>query len=612
MIRRSGTRTTRSHSRLSRLAVPVAALAALALPAASALPASARPAPDQQSPQIVGGTATATNAYPWIVDVRTSSGSHFCGGTLIAPTWVLTAAHCMAGRTASGLSLLIGQSDRVSGTGGEVRSVAEIRTFPGFTSVGGGKDVSLLRLSTASARTPIVVASSAERNLWMPGVTARTIGWGATSSGGSSVTQLREVDVPVQADSAMAAASSYGSRFLSATMLGAGPMAGGQDSCQGDSGGPLAVNTAAGWRQIGIVSWGDGCAAVNKPGIYTRIGVASLNDWIRTNATTAAPDGVGGRSGDVNGDGKDDLAVFTRGSAADVFVAKSTGTSFSGTGVKWHDWFAAGNELPLMGDFNGDGRSDVATFTRGSSADVYVALSTGSAFTGTSVKWHDWFAAGAEIPAVGDFNGDGRDDIATFTRGGTGDVYVALSTGSSFVGTSVKWHDSFAYGAEIPQVGDFNGDGKDDLAVFTRGGAGDVYVALSTGSSFVGTAVKWHDSFTYGSEFPAIGDFNGDRKDDIAVFTRGGAGDVYVALSNGSSFVGTAVKWHDTFDFGDEIPGVGDFNGDGRDDISVFTRGGTGDVYVATSTGSSFVGTAVKWHDTFAYNAEVPMGAQLW
>lgn len=65
----------------------------------------------------------------------------------------------------------------------------------------------------------------------------------------------------------------------------------------------------------------------------------------------------------------------------------------------------------------------------------------------------DFFAVGTEIPAIGDFNGDGRDDIATFTRGSAADVFVALSNGSSFVGTSVKWHDFFAVGAEIPQPG---------------------------------------------------------------------------------------------------------------------------------------------------------------
>ena len=289
-----------------------------------------------------------------------------------------------------------------------------------------------------------------------------------------------------------------------------------------------------------------------------------------------------------------------------------TATMSLGAETKWHDYFSINSEVPLSGDFNGDGRTDIVTFTRGSTGDAYVALSNGNGFDGTGWKWHDAFCFGSEIPLVGDFNGDGKDDIATFTRGTTGDVYVALSTGSGFVGTGWKWHDDFCFGSEIPLVGDFNGDGNDDIATFTRGTTGDVYVALSTGNGFSGTGWKWHDSFCFGSEIPLVGDFTGDGKDDIATFTRGTTGDVYVAVSYGNTFAGTGWKWHDNFCFGSEIPQVGDFNGDGRDDLATFTRGTTGDVYVATSTGwGGFNGTGVKWHEYFCYGNDVPLVADF-
>jgi len=304
--------------------------------------------------------------------------------------------------------------------------------------------------------------------------------------------------------------------------------------------------------------------------------------------------------------------TFTRGGAgsANVFVALSNGSAFIGNAVKWHDFFGLGNEIPLTGDFNGDGRDDVVVFTRGGAADVYVALSNGSAFIGAGVKWHDAFAFGSEIPMVGDFNGDGRDDIATFTRGNTADVFVALSNGSSFVGNGVRWHDLFAPAWRIPMVGDFNGDGRDDIASFTRGAAADVHVALSTGSAFRAAAL-WHDFLAVNSEVPLVGDFSGDGRDDIATFTRGSSNDVYVATSNGSSFVGTGVRWHSSFGFTAEVPGAGDVNRDGRADIMAFTRGSAGDVFVALSSGSAFSGRAL-WHGSFAVREEVPQPGVLW
>ncbi|HZM84211.1 MAG TPA: FG-GAP-like repeat-containing protein [Candidatus Limnocylindrales bacterium] len=214
---------------------------------------------------------------------------------------------------------------------------------------------------------------------------------------------------------------------------------------------------------------------------------------------------IGGGTTDVNGDGRADIITFTRGTAADVYVATSTGARFAGDGLKWHDHFAVGGEVPLAGDFNGDGRADIATFTRGTAADVYVSLSNGSRFVQDGWKWHDHFAVGNEIPAVGDVNGDGRDDIITFTRGSAADVYVSLSNGSRFVQDAWKWHDHFAVGAEIPGVGDVNADGRADIITFTRGSLSDVYVARSTGSGFTGDGVKWHDHFAVGSELPAPG-----------------------------------------------------------------------------------------------------------
>ncbi|MEV0461104.1 FG-GAP-like repeat-containing protein [Catellatospora methionotrophica] len=356
---------------------------------------------------------------------------------------------------------------------------------------------------------------------------------------------------------------------------------------------------------VGQVIAINGVSLAPYPGSYNQRYLTSDN-------CGGAPAGAkyyAGSPTDFSGDGKDDIVAFTHGTLADVYVSPSTGSGFAGTSVKWNDFFALSGETPLTGDFNGDGKDDIVAFTHGTTGtaagDVYVALSTGTGFLG-GAKWHDWFAPGAEVPAVGDVNGDGKDDIVTFTHDTNGDVYVALSNGSSF-GAGVKWHEFFSPANEYPALGDVNGDGRDDLITFTQGpaSAADVIVGLSNGSSF-GPGLKWHDLFAVGAEQPRVGDVNGDGKDDIVTFTCNADADVYAAVSNGSAFVGTTVKWNDFFCTAGEFPFLGDFNGDGKDDIVVFTKGSLNDVYVGLSTGTGFLGGA-KWHDFFGLNGETTL-----
>ena len=157
--------------------------------------------------------------------------------------------------------------------------------------------------------------------------------------------------------------------------------------------------------------------------------------------------------------------------------------------------------MPTVGDFNGDGKDDIITFTRGNSGDVFVGLSTGNGFVVS--KWHDWFSIGGELPVVADFNGDGKADIATFTRGQGGDVYVSLSTGAGFAASGL-WHDFFAIEREVPGAGDFTGDGKADIVTFTRGTAGKVYVSPSTGAGFAASGI-WNPFFAPHDETPMPG-----------------------------------------------------------------------------------------------------------
>ncbi|MEU5080007.1 MULTISPECIES: FG-GAP repeat domain-containing protein [Streptomyces] len=325
-------------------------------------------------------------------------------------------------------------------------------------------------------------------------------------------------------------------------------------------------------------------------------------------AAARTADMLAGSPADFTGDGKDDIVTFTKNAAEDAFVATSTGTAFAGTTQKWHDTFGLGGETTLTGDFTGDGKDDIVAFTHGAEGDVWVAPSQGGSF-GTAAKWHEWFAPRQEVAAVGDVNGDGKDDIVAFTHNAEGDVWVALSNGTSF-GPGQLWNTWFAPAGEYPAVGDVDGDGKADLISFTQGTTADVWVARSTGTSFTGARI-WHSWFAPGAELPRVGDFDGDGKADIATFTQGTTADVYVALSTGSSFGDgrTAPTWHGWFAPGGEFPYVGDYDGDGKDDIVTFTKGGTNDVWVALSNGSRFGdgATAGKWHDFFGLPGETTL-----
>lgn len=242
--------------------------------------------------RIIGGHEVQSGARPWQVLLNINrSGLHYtCGATIISAEWILTAAHCthaVADRPNS-IRVLAGTTQLEEGQG-VIVGVREIHVHPDYdgSAINHPHDVSLLRLTEPLPFVPVrLMAPADEQVLGAQGTPGLVIGFGAVEEGGGASAKLLETSVPLQPYDKCKQV--YGT-YLRPGMICAGLDEGGRDTCQGDSGGPLLVRDGNGdFVQLGIVSWGAGCAVAGRYGVYTRI--TSYLDWIaeRTRLSVAA------------------------------------------------------------------------------------------------------------------------------------------------------------------------------------------------------------------------------------------------------------------------------------------------------------------------------------
>lgn len=265
--------------------------------------------PDYEPPtgtsdsSIVGGSVAHVGAWPYQAQIQ-YQGSAWCGGSILSERWILTAAHCVYGRSAGSFVIRVGLNNLSSpGPNVQSRGVQSLHVHPSYNGSSLSNDVALIELDNDLSFDAFV--QPVQLRATDPAVNTQAIvtGWGRTGAGLPGSNLLKQATLPIQSAATCNAAGTLPATVQASTMLCAGYVGGEDGGCHGDSGGPLVVpmGFSGGWEQVGIVSWGVGyyCSSYT---VFTR--VSQFVGWI--NGITGSLPVVG----DVDGSGCVDMADY--------------------------------------------------------------------------------------------------------------------------------------------------------------------------------------------------------------------------------------------------------------------------------------------------------------
>ncbi|MGI5392753.1 trypsin-like serine protease [Streptomyces sp. CA-251251] len=457
-------------------------------------------------PKIIGGTNATLAEAPWMVQLHyydpTTDEGYFCGGTLVAPAKVLTAAHCVYGLDWAQNGAVVAGTAQLPGDdgdlhGGRVTGVYRQWVNPTYRpSTTSGGDLAVLTLNEALPYKTLRTTSSGDTASYANGTPATVYGWGRTSSTSEAISPtLRKATVPMRSDAACT--SYWGSDFVAGQMACAGNPASGQDAgtvspCNGDSGGPLVVNG----RIAGVVSWGvKDCVASGAYGVYakTRTYVGDINARVDDS--------------DLDFDGLADLFVRTPGGEAYEYSSFGDRAPYLGDRIGLGDW--GGVNLVRQADLNRDSYQDY--LYRTTDGVLY-----NFAFNGSD-RYEDIRVGGGwnamkDLRAPGDLSGDALPDLVAKDKDGV--LWLYPGKGDGTFGTRARIGGGWgAY--TITGTGDYNRDGGADL--LARDGSGVLWLYPGTGkaSPALGTRVRVGGGWSAYNALATAGDITGDGRPDL-------------------------------------------------------------------------------------------------
>lgn len=514
-------------------------------------------------PKIIGGTTTAITTAPWMAqlwyldDKGTSDTGDdfgfFCGGSVVSPTKILTAAHCVKdehGKSynwAANGAVVTGtaQLPTDGGTnlhGGTATAVLRQWNHPSYSATTINNDIAVLTLDNPVTAKPIRMTTSDDTASYVSGTKATLYGWGRTTSTTNDVSEtLKTATLPIKSDATCS--GFYGSDFIKGHMVCAGNPATGSDTgttsaCNGDSGGPLTVgNSTVGYRIVGVVSWG--VADCVEKGAY------SVFSKVSAYVGAAYPQVD---DANLSLDNKADLFVRNS-STKTLYELDSKGTSFAAR-QSWGNWSTS--NVVLQADLNRDGFQDVVE-RRSSTGEVHWWH-----FLPSTGKWADtkifsnWKTRTAVV-APGDVTGDALPDLLSVDSGGV--LWIYPGKGNGTFSAPVKVGSGWNQYNVLRGHGDFTGDGKTDLIARSKTGS---YIYLYKGTGKAGSAafsgrvkVRTWDGY---NAFGAVGDVTGDGKADFLARTPAGALYLYPGTGKATSEIfttavkiGTDFKQYDIF-----------------------------------------------------------------